>query len=273
MAEPSKKNMLLLSGSIAAGNLPEGVTPGFLDFAEPWITEFFAHATHEKKPILFVPYARPGGISEAEYFKRAQERLGKMGLDTVCAPPEGITDTPLQNIGGIFIGGGHTYTLLHTLQQNGALECLRQNVDEGLPYLGSSAGTIITCPTIKTTNDMPGPVHEVIDLKALGLLGAQINCHYMDNGMHDPQHQGETRDTRLKEFCVFNPNTPCLALYEGQALRVTGEQTQILTSDKSRGTRPPLFLNDTREEIACEVGVPKDVSRIFAVRETRGSQR
>ena len=119
---------------------------------------------------------------------------------------------------------------------------------------------------------MPGPAHDVIDLKALGLLGAQINCHYMDNGMHDPQHQGETRDTRLKEFCAFNPHTPCLALYEGQALRVTGEQTQILTSDRSRGTRPPLFLNDTREELACEVGVPKDVSRIFAVRETRGSQ-
>jgi len=196
-----------------------------------------------------------------------------MGLEAVCAPPEGLTEAQLQHIGGMFIGGGHTYTLLHTLQQNGALECIRQKVEEGLPYLGSSAGTIITCPTIKTTNDMPGPAHEVIDLKALGLLGAQINCHYMDHGMHDPQHQGETRDTRLKEFCAFNPHTPCLALYEGQELRVTGAQTQILTSDRSRGTRPPLFLNDTREEIACEVGVPQDVSRICAGRETRGSPR
>jgi len=95
----------------------------------------------------------------------------------------------------------------------------------------------------------------------------------MDKGMHDPQHQGETRDTRLHEFCAFNPHTPCLALYEGQALRVTGEHTQILTSDRSRGTTPPLFLNDTREEIACEMGVPKDVSRIFAVRDTRGAPR
>jgi peptidase E len=102
MAKPSKKNMLLLSGSTAAGNLPDGVTPGFLDFAEPWITEFFAHAAHEKKPILFVPYARLGGMSEAEYFKRAQERLGKMGLEAVCAPPEGITEAHLQNIGGMF---------------------------------------------------------------------------------------------------------------------------------------------------------------------------
>ena len=95
----------------------------------------------------------------------------------------------------------------------------------------------------------------------------------MDNGMHNPRHQGETHDTHLKEFCAFNPHTPCLALYEGQALRVTGAQTQILTSDRSRGTRPPLFLNDTRKELACEVGVPQDVSRIFAVRNTRGAPR
>jgi len=67
--------------------------------------------------------------------------------------------------------------------------------------------------------------------------------------------------------------TNTIGLYEGQALRVTGEHTQILTSDRSRGTTPPLFLNDTREEIACEMGVPKDVSRIFAVRDTRGAPR
>src|SRR5215471_5432484 len=80
---------------------------------------------------------------------------------------------------------------------------------------------------------------------------------------------------------AVNTGVPCpkvpmhrkLGLYEGQALRVTGEQTQILTSDRSRGTTPPLFLNETREEIACEVGVSKDVSHIFAVRDTRGAPR
>ena len=49
-------------------------------------------------------------MSEAAYFKRAQERLGNMGLEAVCAPPEGITrEAQLQNIGGMFIGSGHTY--------------------------------------------------------------------------------------------------------------------------------------------------------------------
>lgn len=270
---PSKKNMLLLSGSKATGNLPDGAEPGSLDFAELWIKDFFSQAVADHKPILFVPYARPSGISEEEYFKSIQDRLGKMGIDTLCASPEGLTEKDFKNVGGIFIGGGHTYTLLHKLQQNGALDLIRQKVQEGLPYMGSSAGTIITCPTIKTTNDMPCPAQDVIDLKALGLIGAQLNCHYIDNAMHDPKHRGETRDTRLKEFCAFNPDTPVLGLYEGQALRVEGDKTQLLTSERCRGTKSPVFTNDKREEIECAIGVPKDVSHIFRTQKPSAHKR
>jgi dipeptidase E len=273
MVKESKKNMLLLSGSKAAGNLPDGQMPGFLDFAEPWIKDFFAHAILDRQPIFCVPYARPGGISEEEYFKKIQDRLGKMGIDSVCASPAGITETDLKNIGGIFIGGGHTYTLLHKLQQNGALDLIRRKVKEGLPYLGSSAGTIIACPTIKTTNDMPGAAHDVIDLKAFGLIGAQLNCHYMDDSMHDAKHQGETRDTRLKEFCAFNPDIPVLGLYEGQALRIEGDKTQLLTSERCRGMKSPVFTDSKREEIECQIGIPKDISRIFIVQKPEAPKK
>ncbi len=273
MAERSKKNMLLLSGSKAAGNLPDGEKPGLFDFAESWIKDFFAKAIEEQEPIMFVPYARPGGMSEEDYFSAVKERLGKMGIHVIAPPPSGITEETLRDVGGIFVGGGHTYTLLDKLQKTGAFEVIRNAVENGLPYMGSSAGTIIASPTIKTTNDMPGAAHDVMDLRSLGLIGAQINAHYMDNAMHDPKHQGETRDTRLKEFCAFNPGKAVLGLYEGQALRVRGDTTEIWTSERNRGTKPPVFLNDKREEIECEVGVPKDVSRIFEVREPRVASR
>ena len=152
MAKKPKKNMLLLSGSKATGNLPEGATPGFLEFAEPWIREFWAPAVQAGKPVLFVPYARPSGVTEEEYFRKIEAKFAELGIATVCAPPEGLTAKDLKNIGGIFIGGGHTYTLLHKLQKNGALDLIRKKVEGGLPYMGSSAGTIITCPTIKTTD-------------------------------------------------------------------------------------------------------------------------
>jgi dipeptidase E len=262
--ESSKRNLLLLSGSKAAGNLPDGVEPGYLDFAEPWIQKFFSKAVADHKPILFVPYA-DAEISEQKYFEKTRDRLAKMGIDTVCASAKGLTEKDFENVGGMFIGGGHTYTLLHKLQQNGAVDLIRQKVAEGLPYMGSSAGTIITCPTIKTTNDMPCPAHDVIYLKSLGLIGMQLSCHYIDDTMQDKKHQGETRDIRLKEFCVLNPDKAVLGLYEGQVLRVEGDRMQIFSSERCRKTNSPVFINDKREEIECKIGVPKDVSDIFRV--------
>ncbi len=260
-----QKNMLLLSGSKAAGNLPDNQTPGFLDWAETWIKEFFAQAIQQNKPIVFVPYARPGGISEQEYFITVEQRLEKMGITAVCAPANKVTEEVLREAGGIFIGGGHTPTLLHKLQTTGSLDIIRKNVAAGLAYLGSSAGTLITCPTIKTNNDMPSPAHNIIDLNSLSLIGAQINCHYMDDAMHDPKHQGETRDMRLRLFCAFNPNIAVIGLYEGQALRVMGNQTQLWTSEQTRGFITPVFRNNQRMEIKCKIGVVQDVSDIFRV--------
>lgn len=261
----SNMNLLLLSGSKAAGNLPEGTQPGLLDFAETWIKDFFANAVKENKPVLFVPYARPGGISEEDYFNTLKHRMDKMGIQLICAPANGITENTLENIGGIFVGGGHTYTLLDKLQKTGSLELIRQKVMNGLPYLGTSAGTVIACPTIKTTNDMPGLSADVIDLRSLGFINTQINCHYMDNAMHDTKHQGETRDTRIKEFCAFNPNINVFGLYEGTALRIANEKTYLFVSEQARGTKSPVFCNDKRTEIECKIGEKKDVSQFFYV--------
>jgi dipeptidase E len=209
-------------------------------------------------------------MSEEAYFGAVKKRFDEMGIPLERAPENGqITEEMLKNSGGIFVGGGHTYTLLDKLQKSGSLDVIRKAVEEGLPYMGSSAGTVIACPTIKTTNDMPGPAADTIDLKALGLIGFQINPHYMDNSMHDPKHIGETRDTRLKEISAFNPGMQTLGLYEGQVVRVNGDKTEILTSLNNRGTKPPVFhvvragADCTRTEIECEVGVPQDVSRIF----------
>ncbi len=264
----SKQNLLLLSGSRAAGNLPEHVKPKYLGFAKEWINEFFAEAIIDGKPILFVPYARPDGMPEEEYFEFVKQEVSNMNKDIqlICAPSKGITEKTLQNIGGIYVGGGHTYTLLDKLQKTGSLQIIRQKVEQGLPYLGSSAGTLITCPTIKTGNDMPCLSADFIDLRSLGLIKTQVNCHYMDNSMHDPKHQGETRDERLQEFCAFNPNIPVIGLYEGTALRVRGSNIHILISEQARGNKPPVFCNGERTEIVCEIGKSKDISEFLDVK-------
>lgn len=152
---------------------------------------------------------------------------------------------------------------MNKLQNTGSLEIIRAKVQAGLPYLGSSAGTIIACPTIKTTNDMPGSTQDVINLKSFGFIKFQLNCHYIDNSLHDSKHQGETRDTRLKEVCAFNPNMQVLGLYEGAALRIKGDKTFIFISEHARGCKLPVFINDKRLEINCAVKEPKEISSIL----------
>ncbi len=117
----------------------------------------------------------------------------------------------------MFVGGGNTFRLLHDVRRLGLLDALRANPD--CRYTGSSAGTNLACPTVKTTNDMP-----IVDpggLDALDRVPFQVNPHYVDP---DPAstHQGETREERILEFHEMN-EVPVVGLREGAWLHRTGD--------------------------------------------------
>ena len=92
-----------------------------------------------------------------------------------------------------------------------------------MPYLGTSAGSNVACPTIRTTNDMP--IVQPASFSALGLVSFQINAHYLDP---DPSstHQGETREQRLTEYLEENA-APVIALREGAMLVIGGSETKL----------------------------------------------
>jgi dipeptidase E len=123
----------------------------------------------------------------------------------------------------LFIGGGNTFRLLKNLYETRLLETIRARVENGMPYVGSSAGSVVSCPTIRTTNDMP--IVEPPSLTSLGLIPFQLNCHYVDA---DPSstHMGETREVRLREFHEEN-ETPVDGIREGSMLRVENGTTVL----------------------------------------------
>jgi dipeptidase E len=118
----------------------------------------------------------------------------------------------------IFCGGGNTFRLLKTLLELDLLPLIRRRVAQGTVYAGASAGSNLACPTIRTTNDMP--IVEPASLDALGLVGFQINPHYLDPPPAST-HMGETREARIREFHEEN-ETPVVGLREGAILRVEG---------------------------------------------------
>ena len=208
--------LLLISNSTLYGS-------GYLDHAESEIRDFLG----EVKRVLFVPFAlqdRDG------YAATAKTRFAKMGYElssvhTAKDPQQAVADTE-----AIFIGGGNTFRLLKTLYDYELLDPIRVRVREGMRYIGSSAGSNVAAPTIKTTNDMP--IVQPPSFDALGLVWFQINPHYLDADQNST-HMGETREQRLLQYLEEN-ETPVAALREGAMLRVENGVTLLKGSSGAR---------------------------------------
>lgn len=172
----------------------------------------------DTEAILFVPYARPGGISHDDYTEIAAKAFSTIGIQV-----KGIHEfsNPIEAVKlakGIFIGGGNTFVLVHQLYKNKLVEVIKEAVLDGTPYFGTSAGSNICGLTIGTTNDMP--IMYPPSFKTFGFVPFNINPHYLDPDTKS-KHMGETRATRIKEFHKFNTQ-PVVGLREGSWLQVKG---------------------------------------------------
>src|SRR5690349_18521272 len=196
------RRLLLISNSTNHGQ-------GYLDHVISEIDGFLGPA----RRLVFVPFALK---DREKYGATAAQRLAAIGVQVRTLTADEAGRRMVEEAEAVFTGGGNTFRLLKTLQESGILPILRERALAGMPYLGSSAGTNIAAPTIRTTNDMP--IVQPVSFDALGLVPFQINPHYLDA---DPgsTHMGETRETRLKEFHEEN-EAPVVGLREGAWIRV-----------------------------------------------------
>lgn len=196
------KQLLLISNSTLHGS-------GYLDHAEKEIRDFVGDRTN----VLFVPYAVH---DRRAYVAKAEERLREMGLSVTSIHDVSNMPRSVGEAEVIFVGGGNTFRLLKGLHDHDLLDPIRQRVAAGVPYIGSSAGSIVACPSLKTTKDMP--VVQPRSFEALGLVPFQISPHYLDP---DPEttHMGETQEERIMQFLEEN-DAPVVGLREGSILLV-----------------------------------------------------
>jgi len=191
------KRLLLISNSVSHGR-------AYLEHCADGIRQFLGGVT----TITFVPYALKDWDG---YASQVCSALASLGLKVESVHETGAWPHKLPDNPALFVGGGNTFRLLKTLQDSMLLDRIRRKILDGMLYMGSSAGANLACPTIKTTNDMP--IVQPSDFNALGLVGFQINPHYVDA---DPNstHMGETREKRIAEFHEENDQT-VIGLREG----------------------------------------------------------
>ncbi len=194
---------------------------GYLEMALPLIKEFLGE---KELTVAFIPFAAVDGNYD-DYTNKVREALPAQ-YNIVTVTHHNAVDT-INTADVIITGGGNTFKLLHDLYQTEAIAAIKQKVNSGTPYIGWSAGSNIAGYSICTTNDMP-----IIDpgsFTALHFLPFQINPHYYNISI--PGFNGETRDQRLEEFLILNPNIPVVALPEGTALLLQNEQLFLKGGD------------------------------------------
>jgi dipeptidase E len=213
------KNMILASTSTLHGG-------AYLEYLLPTLSDHFKDC----KTVLFIPYARPSGISHQEYTDKAAAAFAKINISLKGIHEFTDATTAINQAEGIFTGGGNTFLLVSQLYKNNVMTTLSTKLKSGTPYLGTSAGTVICGLSMQNTNDMP--IIYPPSFQTLAVIPFNINAHYLDPDTQS-KHMGETRETRLKEFHSFN-NIPVLGLREGSWLEIRGSQVWLRGGLKAR---------------------------------------
>ena len=228
------KNMIIASTSTVFGST-------YLEYLLPTLKTHFKNV----KTIVFIPFARPGGITYNAYTAIANTAFATINIAVKGLHEFENKKEALQNAEGIFTGGGNTFELVNQIYKHDILQTLKAVLENGTPYLGTSAGSNICGVNMKNTNDMP--IVYPPSFKTLGCIPFNINAHYLDPE-EGSTHMGETRETRIKEFHVFN-DTPVLGLREGSWLAVKNDEITLKGSHTAR-----LFTKDNAA-IELESGV------------------
>ena len=212
----STKCVLLISNSTLHGS-------GYLDHAENEIRDFLG----DLKQVLFIPYAL---YDRDAYAATASERFKRMGYELTSIHRATNPVQAVEHADVVFIGGGNTFRLLKALYDFDLLDAIRERVAQGMPYVGSSAGSNVAGPTIKTTKDMP--IVQPASFDALGLVPFQISPHFQDPDPNS-KHMGETQEERILQFLEEN-DTPVAGLREGATVRIENGATVLKGSSGAR---------------------------------------
>lgn len=209
------KRLLLISNSTNYGE-------EYLAYTKPYIKDFLGTSIQE---VLFIPYAGVS-ISYDEYTAKVENVFSKLGYAVKSVHNSDDPVAAVESADAIVVGGGNTFHLVHMMHETAVMDAIRKKVEGGTPYIGWSAGSNVACPSLKTTNDMP--IIQPASFDTLGVVSFQINPHYTDAII--PNHNGETREDRIREFLIANPEIVVVGLKEGCMLLIENGDIKYIGS-------------------------------------------
>ncbi|MBQ2007522.1 MAG: dipeptidase PepE [Alistipes sp.] len=225
-------NLLLISNSTNAGEQ-------YLQYPIQNIASFLQGVSE----VVFIPYAAVT-FSYAAYEAKVQARFNEIGIKVRSIHRSKNPRRMIREAQAICVGGGNTFALAKKMQEQGLMTAILRKIKEGTPYVGWSAGSNVSCPTICTTNDMP--IVQPESFKAIGAVKFQINPHYLD--ANPEGHAGETREQRIEEYIEANPRRWVVGLREGCMLHLHDGVMELI------GPRPMRIFKKGVETFEVKAG-------------------
>lgn len=143
----------------------------------------FLDKNTESKKILFIPTAT--NIDEyKKYIHLTQKAFEDFGYEVenfdVSIFSEEIAKEKLSEAKIIFISGGNTFYLLQELKRKNLTSYLKERIENGLLYIGESAGSVIAAPDIEYASivDDKTLATELNDYTGLNLVDFYIVPHF-----------------------------------------------------------------------------------------------
>jgi len=225
--------LLLISNSTMKGE-------AYLDYPKHEIKKFLGDTP---KTAVFIPYAAVT-FSFDEYCEKVEQRFAEIGHHVVGIHTFDNPVKAIEHAEAIVVGGGNTWQLVRMLHEQKLMNPIREKAFYDTPYIGWSAGSNVSCPTLKTTNDMPIVDPEGFD--CIGMIPFQINPHYTD--ANPEGHGGETREQRIQEFIEANPDCYVAGLREGTMFKIVDDSITLI------GERPCRVFKKGQEPLELSAG-------------------
>lgn len=166
--------------------------------------------------------------SDAWWIEEDKKKLKKLGFIVRDIDIEGMDKEALynvlRNIDILFVGGGNTFFLLYHARKSGFDTIVKEFVDSGNVYIGSSAGSVIMGPTLDVVRDPndASMVPELTSNEAFHCIDTIILPHTGD--------EFGANNEKTKEECA-GCGYPILLLTDKQALVVEGNKQEIVEVD------------------------------------------
>ncbi len=154
--------------------------------------------------VVFIPTA--ADPYEDKWFVEAdRKKLNELGfkfieLDLKDKTKENL-ELILQDANILYVAGGNSFYLLQKMRESGLDKILPDLVDNGLLYSGSSAGAVVTGPTIEPVSLLDDPLKapELKSFDGLNLVNFLVLPHY-GNKKYSEKHQNIIKNYSNKGF-------------------------------------------------------------------------